>query len=529
MVLRLPALTAGDSVWRLPVSNVAAVQLLGGLFAENRQLQVTQLSQTLAEEPALALWATIQAFPDGVPPSVDALADWWTQQPATVLRGATDAGPPEQVLAWSRLCEACVSRAREAAALYTDARPDDPGAAQASPQQAYLLALLSLSIDWLCSSGSPVSWDDCCRGQSCLPNWLVDVLAELKHHTASSPHSGGAAVSSLAPEPSGTEVVDYGTCLDLATRSLLEVVAAVADAQLGRETPSESKSEQSERGVLSRRWVSNEFDGIAQAVPQSIAKLARLDELETQFELQLETEKLASLYWLAYGASHEINNPLANISARAQTLLRDEADPERRRMLATMNSQALRAHEMINDLMLFANPPEIVLGEVDTTELLQDVIDEVRAVADAQGTALHGHSNVGPRVVRVDREHFTVALQALLKNSLQALVSGGRIDLSAGWCDAAASPRSGFQIVVSDTGPGIPPKIRRHIFDPFFSGRESGRGLGAGLSKCWRIVELHGGHIDVSDGQQGGTTFRIVLPGGARISAADSQCTASAE
>ena len=74
---------------------------------------------------------------------------------------------------------------------------------------------------------------------------------------------------------------------------------------------------------------------------------------------ELEQAKLDALKELAYGASHEINNPLANISARAQTLLRDEPDPERRRALEAIQQQALRAHEMISDLMLFARPPRL--------------------------------------------------------------------------------------------------------------------------------------------------------------------------
>jgi signal transduction histidine kinase len=67
-------------------------------------------------------------------------------------------------------------------------------------------------------------------------------------------------------------------------------------------------------------------------------------------------------------------------------------------------------------------------------------------------------------------------------------------------------------LLVTDTGPGIPEEIRTHLFDPFYSGREAGRGLGFGLSKCWRIVELHGGTIEVSGGDGKLTCFAIRLP-----------------
>jgi len=69
-----------------------------------------------------------------------------------------------------------------------------------------------------------------------------------------------------------------------------------------------------------------------------------------------------------------------------------------------------------------------------------------------------------------------------------------------------------FVLTVTDTGPGIPPEIRPHIFDPFFSGREAGRGLGLGLSKAWRIVQMHGGTISVESESGTGARFIIALP-----------------
>ena len=99
--------------------------------------------------------------------------------------------------------------------------------------------------------------------------------------------------------------------------------------------------------------------------------------LQQDFQRQLETDKLQAMKELAYGASHEINNPLANISSRAQLLLRDEPDPERRRSLSTINSQAFRAHEMLADLMLFAKPPAIVRQPLDLVALVRQVVQQL--------------------------------------------------------------------------------------------------------------------------------------------------------
>ena len=237
-----------------------------------------------------------------------------------------------------------------------------------------------------------------------------------------------------------------------------------------------------------------------------VAQLSRLEQLEREFDRTLLREKLESMRELAYGASHEINNPLANISSRAQTLLRDETDPERRRKLATINSQAFRAHEMIADMMLFAKPPDLVRESVNLSDLIAQVLEEVRDRADEQGTALLVVGAGDDCWLSADPTHLAVALKALCRNSLEAISGGGQITISLAVQDDSV------ELSVTDTGPGIPREVRRHLFDPFYSGREAGRGLGFGLSKCWRIVELHGGTMEVVGNEGELTRFTIRLP-----------------
>jgi signal transduction histidine kinase len=244
-------------------------------------------------------------------------------------------------------------------------------------------------------------------------------------------------------------------------------------------------------------------------------RLARLDELEQEFQAAVEIAKLDALKEFAYGASHEINNPLANISARAQTLLQDERDPERRRRLAAINSQAFRAHEMIADVMLFARPPRMERRDVDLSALVGGLVDEMSEDAAAQHTQLLRKGAEEPAMASVDPIHLRVALKALVTNSLEALAEGGRIEIEIRCGSSRATIRSAataqIEILVTDTGPGIRPELRPHLFDPFFSGREAGRGLGLGLPKCWRIVREHGGRIDVESAEGRGATFKITL------------------
>ena len=94
----------------------------------------------------------------------------------------------------------------------------------------------------------------------------------------------------------------------------------------------------------------------------------------------------------------------------------------------------------------------------------------------------------------------------MCKNSLEAIGHGGRVEIRLG------INGDHVEIQLLDDGPGILPEQKRHLFDPFYSARQAGRGLGLGLSKCWRIVTNHGGRIDVSSEPDQGAVFTITLP-----------------
>ncbi len=282
------------------------------------------------------------------------------------------------------------------------------------------------------------------------------------------------------------------------------------------------------------------------------------------FDAAVEAAKLQALYNLAYGLSHEINNPLANITLRAQALIEGERNPVRRKSLAAIVQQAYRAHEMIADLMFFARPPALQREEVDLTKLAKTIVAEMREQAREQGTKLTLTKTQQPLLATADPTQLAVALKALVQNALEAVRTAGAVEVGvqqgsgfrvqvseeaavlgtrylvpstpypapstpSAAHDATRSssavppphfpdtPHSAlraphFRLSVTDTGPGIPPEIRPHIFDPYFSGREAGRGLGLGLSKAWRIAELHGGTIEVESPDIGGARLTIALP-----------------
>ncbi len=249
----------------------------------------------------------------------------------------------------------------------------------------------------------------------------------------------------------------------------------------------------------------------ARTLPELTRRLSRLACLERDFDAALHEQKLQAMYKLAAGAGHEINNPLGSIAGRAQLLLRDETDPERQRTLAKINTQAFRAHEMIADMMLFAKPPEPVKQQVDLVELIAKAADELRDAAVQRKTEIIKLADAEPVMVEADPTQLMVVIHALCNNALEALGGGGHIEILARPAGDSTDVNLAA-IVVRDDGPGIAPEHRPHLFDPFYSGREAGRGLGFGLSKCWRIVKKHGGEIRVESSPGHGATFTILLP-----------------
>ncbi|MCE9605786.1 MAG: HAMP domain-containing histidine kinase [Planctomycetia bacterium] len=243
----------------------------------------------------------------------------------------------------------------------------------------------------------------------------------------------------------------------------------------------------------------------------STAKLSN----EPDFDAALLAAKLESLAEFAAGAGHEINNPLAVISGRAQLLLRDERDPERRRDLAIIHMQALRVHEMIADMMLFARPPRPRPTTCDVSRLIDRTIDTLRAKAATLELTLERVGAREPVLAEVDGEQIQTAVRAIVDNGLNAMRPGGKIEI-----ELRAPSDEWLELFVRDDGPGIPDAHREHLFDPFYSGREAGRGLGMGLPKAWRIVTNHGGTIAVDPQTAGaanaatrrGATFVVRLP-----------------
>lgn len=226
------------------------------------------------------------------------------------------------------------------------------------------------------------------------------------------------------------------------------------------------------------------------------------------FAFEPDAGRLAALAEFAAGAGHEINNPLATIVGRVQQLLRDETDPARRQALVTIGAQAYRVRDMIGDVMLFARPPAPCPEVCRLDELLPDVLQQWQGREGRPGVTVVTGSTAG-MVLRVDPVQFAVVLQELLRNAAESLPPGGgeiRIE--------SVATEEGVQIAMKDSGQGFSDEERRQAFDPFYSGRQAGRGLGFGLCKVWRILTGHGGRIAIESAAGGPTTVTTWWPAG---------------
>lgn len=224
--------------------------------------------------------------------------------------------------------------------------------------------------------------------------------------------------------------------------------------------------------------------------------------------------KLEALAEFAAGAGHEINNPVATIVGRTELLLKGESHPERRQALLTIGAQALRIRDMIGDLMQFARPPKPEPRALNLAGVVSDVLHRLDEILQAKRVRLVQQLDESVSI-KADPVQLRVVISNLLHNCVNASPVDGLISVECSTSSANAGRWAVFS--VHDRGPGLSEIEREHLFDPFFSGRQAGRGLGFGLSKCWRIAEQHGGRIECESSVENGTSFRVIWPAASEL------------
>jgi len=220
----------------------------------------------------------------------------------------------------------------------------------------------------------------------------------------------------------------------------------------------------------------------------------------------VEAASRRQVYELAYGLTHEINNPLGNILARAQQLLSKSTDQYDRKSLATVVDQAMRAHEMLAELMRAVQPRRVECPRIDLVPLVEEAFQRFQPLAKPKNLIWQLRKKSTVALARVDPIGVLEALRLIAQNAIDACRESDSILWSI---DEIGTT---IRIVIEDTGPGLSPQAVGRAFDLFYSGREAGRGLGVSLAVVRRLVSESGGSVRLESEKQLGCRVELRFP-----------------
>ena len=246
----------------------------------------------------------------------------------------------------------------------------------------------------------------------------------------------------------------------------------------------------------------------ARRLGEDLARANR--ELAEAQDKLLHSESMARLGEMAAGAAHEMNNPLAVISGRAE-LLRMTLPRDTREHAAAdkIFQQAHRLSDLITALRMFADPPSATCVETDVRSLLEQAVADFRATFDNddERPAISLEIDDELPTVRIDPQQVAQVITDLLSNAVQAQPRTGVV-LSA--------KLNGYErkllLRVMDDGIGMDERTLEHAMDPFFSAKSAGRRVGMGLTRAQQLVAGHGGDIELRSSPDSGTTATLAIP-----------------
>jgi two-component system cell cycle sensor histidine kinase/response regulator CckA len=347
----------------------------------------------------------------------------------------------------------------------------------------------------------------------------------------------------LFANPAAEQIFGVGRG-ELVGRNLRDFVSAEAYEQVRAETERRRHGEKSSYELSIRRsdgekrillvtvvphfGPEGEFLG-AMGILRDVTELRQVEEHRRKLEAQLwEVQKLESLGLLAGGIAHTFNNLLTTIGGYADLARAELGDPSPvAEHLSAILEASAKARELTQQMLVFSGKGHLVLRQVDLARLVEEMRGLLDVVAPHVGPILY-HLPAGLPLASVDAGQMRQLIFNLVLNAAEACSgAGGTIEIRVGEQEVSpASPadaRYGLELrkgphvyfEVRDTGRGMPPEVQARMFEPFFSTKFMGRGLG--LAAVLGIVKGHGGAIEVQSQLGRGTTVRVLLPAVARI------------
>jgi signal transduction histidine kinase len=231
--------------------------------------------------------------------------------------------------------------------------------------------------------------------------------------------------------------------------------------------------------------------------------------IETEATRRLRAQ-YAEISQLAGGLAHEIRNPLSTLSLNLDLLAEEfqEAESPRDRRIGQrierLKREIQRLHDIVENFLRFARVQDLKTAPADLNALVEEICDFYEPQASTQGIVVRTYFAPGLPPLAIDGDLFKQAVLNLMLNAQHAMPDGGELIMT--------TRHDGSSVVldVTDTGVGMTEEVRARIFDPFFSTRSGGSGLGLPTSR--RIIEAHGGSIEVQSVPGKGSRFSVRLP-----------------
>jgi signal transduction histidine kinase/ActR/RegA family two-component response regulator len=239
---------------------------------------------------------------------------------------------------------------------------------------------------------------------------------------------------------------------------------------------------------------------------------AKNEEVHTMTQQLWQAAKLASVGELAASIAHELNNPLATVRLRIESVLsQTSADDRRHRPLTIISQEAKRMGDLVANLLQFSRRSGDEMSTVDVRDELFKTLELVQHYVRKRGITVVQDFAPQTPTIYADRQKLRQVFLNLLTNACDAMPQHGTLTLRSG-PDTTLRGEPACRIDFSDTGAGIAPEYLEKVLEPFFTTKEEGKGTGLGLAICRRVVQEHSGTLRLFSEVGKGTTVRIVLP-----------------
>ena len=247
----------------------------------------------------------------------------------------------------------------------------------------------------------------------------------------------------------------------------------------------------------------NTLEGTPSGYTLIFQDLTEMKKLEADLRLK---DRMAAVGELSAGIAHEIRNPLAAIAGSVQVLKKSTAlSPQEQRLMSIVLRESERLNKSIADFLRFVKPQEKISRDFDIAVSLSETLDLLANSAELRPDH-HIERRIQPPSFTLagDGDQIRQVFWNLARNAVQAMPTGGTLTVSTEVADGA------YRIVFADSGRGMSPAAQQSMFQPFRTNFPTGTGLGMAIS--YRIVQAHGGRIDVSSREGVGTTIAVLLP-----------------